>query len=242
MEYDKTEQRFSGVLSDEYRLIFDTHPHLPSLQSKLGLAVAEHVDQLSNKRVEVLEIGCGDGYTAEILLDAHPAISLIALDSEPKMIASANANLSRHVATGRCNIVEQNALSYLRTCNSDSLPVVASAMTLHNIHVDERNAILAEIFRVLTPGGLFVSADKHVPEPTEQFVHLHKRITSYFDYFLPLQKPELLQEWVLHEIDDASPERIMREAETKSTLNSLGFKKITFSAHNELESLLTVHK
>jgi ubiquinone/menaquinone biosynthesis C-methylase UbiE len=97
----------------------------------------------------VLEIGCGRGVGIELIIELFGAKSVLAFDLDDRMIKMARRRLSE----------SENSVA-LWVGNTKCIPVYACRFdavftfgTLHHV-VDWRGAI-AEIYRVLKPGGRF---------------------------------------------------------------------------------------
>ena len=101
----------------------------------------------------VLEVGCGTGELAEEIAAALPACAYLATDASESMVAATAARgLHAEVAT-------IGSLPY----PDASFDVVVAAWMLY--HVPDLDAALAEVRRVLRPGGSFVAVtngDRHL--------------------------------------------------------------------------------
>src|SRR5688500_1393822 len=102
---------------------------------------------------DVLELGSGSGAMAAELLDRYPDIRLVATDVDPAMRAAATARLERF--HGRVEVREADATEL--PFPDASFDAVVSFIMLH--HVIEWEQALAEIARVLRPGGVVVGYD-----------------------------------------------------------------------------------
>ncbi len=234
------ELRFQGTLGDHYELIRAVMPHFDELQGLVSQAVARHKpDQL----IQVLEIGCGSGITAHAILSARRDLRLTSIDSDEKMVGRTSESLQSYIQEQRSQVILTDALQFLRGVTASSYDVVASALAIHNMQDSYRMLLHPEIFRVLKPGGLFVNADKLAPDDDHQrFAALQTALEWYFDAFVPMGKVELLREWVLHNVADQAPDRVLKEQQTASELRGLGFERIDVSNRNNLEALLVAHK
>lgn len=101
--------------------------------------------------MEVLEIGCGTGGTA--IAHAPHVKHIRAIDISTKMIAIAMAK----AATAQADNVdfEQATIDELNVADG-SLDAVLALSILHLL--DNRDAVIDQIFRMLKPDGLFVSS------------------------------------------------------------------------------------
>jgi ubiquinone/menaquinone biosynthesis C-methylase UbiE/DNA-binding transcriptional ArsR family regulator len=109
--------------------------------------------------VEVGDLGCGSGRLAATI--APYARSVVAVDSSPEMLGVARARLASfdnvQIVQGR---IEELPLA------SASLDLALVVHLLH--HVADPSAALAEVARVLRPGGRLVVADV-LPHPYDDY-------------------------------------------------------------------------
>ncbi|MBP2452880.1 class I SAM-dependent methyltransferase [Mycolicibacterium lutetiense] len=107
------------------------------------------VDRLGR---DVLEIGSGSGDIAARLRQANPELAITATDFDPAMVRTAARRLQ---SFGDVTVRGADATDLPFT--DDSFDSVLSCLMLHHI-VDWEKAI-AEIARVLRPGGVFTGYD-----------------------------------------------------------------------------------
>jgi SAM-dependent methyltransferase len=101
----------------------------------------------------ILEIGCGTGAFAARLLCEHPAASLVAIDQSARM-----AELTRARGVD-ARVADAMDLPF----DDASFDVVVAMWMLY--HVPDLDIALAQVRRVLRPGGLFVAVtngDQHM--------------------------------------------------------------------------------
>src|SRR5690242_9430875 len=98
-----------------------------------------------------LEIGCGRGVGAEIILDLFGAASVDGIDLDPRMAARAKLRLRGRPA--RVSVADCTALP-LRDAAYDA---VFDFAMVH--HVPDWRAALHEVARVLRPGGRFYAQE-----------------------------------------------------------------------------------
>lgn len=238
----ETEQRYKDSLTGGYDLLNQVMPHLEELRALAGKAAAGYRIK-SGGSIAALDIGCGSGGSSRALLSACPNLVLEALDSQQKMLDQACAGLEEEIRHGRCRPVLADALEYLAGRPQNTFDIIASVTTLHNMTQSYRASLYAEIFRVLKPGGLFINADKYTSQDEEErFKSLVAIIGRIFDAFGPAGRLEQLREWVLHNIEDQSPERTMRELDSQAALNRLGFLNIDLLRLSDLEAVLIARK
>ena len=99
----------------------------------------------------VLEIGGGSGAMAEAIIHSHGQVNLTTTDVDPAMIQAAQRSLTGLPIEARQ--ADATALPFA----DESFDMVVSFLMLH--HVVEWEQAVAEVARVLRPGGLFVGYD-----------------------------------------------------------------------------------
>jgi ubiquinone/menaquinone biosynthesis C-methylase UbiE len=102
---------------------------------------------------DVLEIGGGSGVMAEQMLRRFPDIRLTLVDLDPAMIAMASRRLAAPRRQAAAVVGDVTQLPF----DDGSFDVVTSYLMLH--HVIDWPAALAEVSRVLRPGGRFLGYD-----------------------------------------------------------------------------------
>ena len=107
----------------------------------------------------VLEIGFGQGRTAAKLLDAGHRV--IGADVSATMVAQANSRNRRAVADGRAQLVRSDGVyAPFPDASADA------AFTAHTVYfMNDPTATIAEVARVLRPGGRFVIACRVGDDP-----------------------------------------------------------------------------
>jgi ubiquinone/menaquinone biosynthesis C-methylase UbiE len=126
---------------------------------------------LLDPAVAVGDLGCGSGRLAATI--APYAHSVVAVDSSPEMLEVARARLA-----GFGNVeIKQGRIEELPLA-SGSLDLALVVHLLH--HVDDPSAALAEVARVLRPGGRLVVADV-LPHPYDDYRRTMGHVWLGFD-------------------------------------------------------------
>lgn len=115
-----------------------------------------HLADLSGLRPgdRVLDVGCGPGYFTRILAEAAgPDGSAVGLDASEDAIAQAR----RVTRQANCTFVEGIAEEI--DAADGTFGVVVSTLMLHHLPDDVRPRVVAEMCRVLRPGGHVLIAD-----------------------------------------------------------------------------------
>ena len=97
----------------------------------------------------VLEIGCGTGNLLLLAARAVPGTTLTGLDPDPGALAAAGRKARRAGVTLRLDRGYADRLPY----PDGSVDRVLSAFMLHHLPLDQQQAALREVHRVLAPGG-----------------------------------------------------------------------------------------
>lgn len=120
---------------------------------------------LAGKRV--LDIGCGSGAIAVLLAEVYGAAEVIGIDVEDDVCNAATRLTAKKGVTDRVTIqrVDPGPLSF----PDGHFDVVFSKDSI--IHIPDKEALCADVFRVLKPGGWFAASDwlmSHDGEPSPE--------------------------------------------------------------------------
>jgi tRNA (cmo5U34)-methyltransferase len=117
----------------------------------------------------VLDLGAGTGMLSAYVAEAFPDAELTLVDGSPDMLDQARTLLGDDVTTVVADL-------------ADPLPAgpycaVVSALAIHHLDDDLKQALFARAFDALAPGGLFVNAEQ-IAAPTpwlaERFAAWHE--------------------------------------------------------------------
>jgi ubiquinone/menaquinone biosynthesis C-methylase UbiE len=100
-----------------------------------------------------LEVGCGRGVGTELILDVFGAASVDAFDLDPRMVALAQRRLAERGSRVRLWVGDAGAISV----PAATYDAVFDFGIIH--HIPEWRGALAEVHRVLKPGGLFYAEE-----------------------------------------------------------------------------------
>ena len=148
-----THQSLSGASDDELlQRMVHTHPERFG-EAFWGLFAA-HVAPHLPPRPVMIDLGCGPGLFLRDLGERHPAATLYGYDVTPAMLAHAR----QLACTGaKPTLALHDVATQPLPHASGSVHLVSMSSVLHVL--DEPLPVLAEIRRVLTPGGIFVLHD-----------------------------------------------------------------------------------
>ncbi|NLE82527.1 MAG: methyltransferase domain-containing protein [Rhodococcus sp.] len=127
-------------------------------RSKLDRALAREADPRPGDRV--LDIGCGPGnFTSTLGATVGSGGSVVGIDPSNPMVEHATAR-----STGNNVHFERGAAQELPYAD-ESFDVVTSTFVMHHIPEACRGDALAEMYRVLRPGGSLLLADMFPLDP-----------------------------------------------------------------------------
>jgi SAM-dependent methyltransferase len=129
---------------------------------------AELVEALPAEVHRVLDLGCGDGRLAALVLGARPAATeAIGLDHSPPMIERAR---ERFRDDDRVTIVDHDLGEPLPA--QDAFDVIVSGFAIHHLEHERKRSLFREVVAQLRPGGAFVNLEVvqcATPELHEEF-------------------------------------------------------------------------
>lgn len=151
--------------------------------------VLEGVD-LAGKRV--LDIGCGSGAIAILLARDHGAAQVVGIDVETPVCAAARARVEEAGLSDRITIekVAPGPLPF----DDASFDVVFSKDSI--LHIPDKFALAADVFRILKPGGRFAASDwliSHDDAPSPEMAHYLKMEALDFAMASPRRYREAIE-------------------------------------------------
>jgi tRNA (cmo5U34)-methyltransferase len=230
----------STTQAEDYNLFKLAVPHHDELQETITTALRtyarNHKDQ---EQLLLLEIGCGTGLTTKRLLASDPRVFVIAVDIDPKMRALATKYLADYDSRVR---FESDVLSALAspTLGVQTIDIVASAYTLHNLEHGVRKSIVSSTSKRIKTGGLYINADKYAhDEPVQHIASLTQQLQA-FDVFTRLGRPDLQKYWTTHYLNDEATK--ITESQEIQLLEELGFHTVTRKYRKGMESTIMAIK
>ncbi len=116
-----------------------------------------------NKKIRVLDVGCGDGATALYFLKHFPAFEITGIDVSEESIAVAAA---RKLANAAFSVYSGNNFPFA----DETFDLVFIAGVLHHIDTEKHATLIAEVKRVLKCGGTFYLFEHNPLNPFTQYL------------------------------------------------------------------------
>src|SRR5579883_3100121 len=156
-----------------------------------------------SEQISMLEAGCGPGFYSRRLAQRYPALQVLGVDQSSRLISRARARTSFNQLKN-CQFLEGD-VEYLSDCVSAVDAVISSRLLLV---VANRKRVLAEMFRVLKPGGRLFLA-----EPTAGFktqipllaMRFFRRFTASSRERTSLQEAHILEPHEFEELVRSQP-------------------------------------
>lgn len=233
---------FSGIIGQEYEMLKLICPHSTEMSRLVGVAVKDYCKE-NKKHTSVVELGGGTGITTLSILLANDDLSITSVDNQSTMQNQAKTSLKNWVEQGRLSFIADDVLTALKSMESNSVDIIASAYTIHNFIDNYRADVIYEIYRVLRKEGQFINGDRYgldnISRHTQTVQH---EISGYFRVLTELNKLDLLEHWIVHLFNDESENHVMRESSAIQQLKDTGFKNIKLSNRLEVNALVTAIK
>jgi ubiquinone/menaquinone biosynthesis C-methylase UbiE len=123
--------------------------------------------------LRVLDLGCGTATLTMLAKRLHPEAELVGVDGDPKVLEIAR----RKVADSGLAISLDQALATELPYPDDSFDRVLSCLVFHHLTREEKLRALAEVRRVLRPGGRL-----HVVDFGPPGSRLERALTHFFHH------------------------------------------------------------
>lgn len=109
----------------------------------------------------MLELGCGDGYITEAVLERYEDATVTAIDASAQMLDAARIRLARF--GDRVRLIEADLAD--TSWRTGACGAVVTSLAVHHLDHAEKRALYRSVHGLLVPGGVFVQADLVLPAP-----------------------------------------------------------------------------
>jgi ubiquinone/menaquinone biosynthesis C-methylase UbiE len=144
-----------GWLTEDSAAIYDTQVEVlftgaaDVMRRRALKPIAEWLAGRNQRTVQALDVGCGTGRLLAFLHDAWPGMRLTGIDLSAPYLAEARRLIGR---TSRVKLIE--GAGETLPFEESSLDLIVSSFLLHELPKKVRVSVIAEMARVLKPGGL----------------------------------------------------------------------------------------
>lgn len=133
--------------------VYDPVLALTMREGRFRAAMLDRVDIALLQGGSVLDVGCGTGTFAIAFAARRPDVRVTGIDGDEEILARARAK------AGADAVEWQEGMAGELPFADDSVDVVTMSLVLHHLMPAQKREALAEIRRVLKPGGSFHIAD-----------------------------------------------------------------------------------
>ncbi len=129
----------------------------------------------NNAPVHVLDLGCGDGILLEAVLRHWSGAQGVALDGSPTMLEQAAERLAVfHPSAVTFIAADFNDPTWRTTLPMNQYRAIVSGFAIHHSEDERKQALYAEIYDLLAPGGVFVNIE-HIASTSRHGEDLFER-------------------------------------------------------------------
>ena len=153
------------VKDELYRLTLQSN----LITTSMGGPLADLPDAQTFRHV--LDIGCGSGSWVIETAEKYPAISLVGIDINQRMVDYARSQAIAHQVNERVDFQRMDALLALGF-PSESFDLVHLRLGLSFLRTWDWPQLLIEILRVTRPGGMMRITDTEIIQPSTSPAHL----------------------------------------------------------------------
>lgn len=109
----------------------------------------------------IVELCCGEGLLAQALLERFPNCVVRGMDGSAEMLTAAGRRLTafgEHFQPEHFNLASNDWRVEIQGVHA-----IVSSLAIHHLDGPEKQALFADVYRMLCPGGVFVIADVIAP-------------------------------------------------------------------------------
>ncbi len=135
-----------------------------------------------------MDLGCGDGILAAVILEGFPDSNGVLVDHSPPMLKAAEKELAGFASRIHLCEADYGKEAWVESIRQYApLDLVVSGFSIHHQPDARKHRIYNEIFEILRPGGMFINME-HVSSPTDRLSELWDQIRVDSLYELAMQR------------------------------------------------------
>ncbi|MHA7966881.1 class I SAM-dependent methyltransferase [Paenibacillus sp. CAU 1782] len=139
---------------------------IPCFDEFYGAAVGW--TEIKKEKPRILDLGAGTGLLSAMLLNKYPGASLTLIDFSQEMLQKAKA---RFQDDDRITCI---AADYTQYEFAEPFDAVVSALSIHHLTHEQKQALFAKIRDWLVPDGVFINADQSAA-PSDNWDQIFRR-------------------------------------------------------------------
>lgn len=122
----------------------------------------------------IMDLGCGNGFLAEILLKSYPGSTALLLDHSEPMVQVAREYMSEY--NNRCEIINGDfSNSIIEFAEPNSIDCIVSGFAIHHLPHEKKKTLYKEIYNLLADGGIFINVE-HTAFATPEIERLYDEL------------------------------------------------------------------
>ncbi len=150
-------------------------------QANLMLEVVKH---FVKEPQLIMDLGCGNGFLAEILLRTYPTAKAMCMDHSAPMIEQAKVNMEKFEK--RCEIILADFSKKITMyAEPNSVDIIVSGYAIHHLPHAMKKTLYKEIYHLLKPGGIFINVE-HTASATTELEQLYDKL--FVDHLVAFNK------------------------------------------------------
>jgi len=152
-----------------------------------------------------LDLGCGDGVLSAAILERYPQAEGVLVDFSAPMLDAARRRFAQHRASVRFANVDYGLAAWIQSiAECGRYDAVVSGYSIHHQPDTRKREVYAEIFGLLSPGGVFVNVE-HVSSVSPWVESLHDDLfVDRLHHALPGTSRTEVAETYYHRADKAA--------------------------------------
>jgi tRNA (cmo5U34)-methyltransferase len=141
---------------------------IPKRRAQLAM-LADLLPYQTDRAIRVLDLGAGFGAVTEAVMARYAHASVVCIDGSDEMLELARTHLRRYgdrVQLLRRDMAEPSWHEHV----GGNFDAAVSALAIHHLSDERKQALYSEVFRMLAPGGIFLN-DEVVSVPADLKEH-----------------------------------------------------------------------